>query len=189
MTFAIDGLEDTHAIYRRGSQWHKLIANIKAYSKSNHSNFSINALIFKHNEDQVDKIVALAKSLGAYKINLKYTSRGINPNTPYLKLSRKPTVRKTEGRIACIALERSSLFLSADAIFYPCAYIGYSLYAYNKQTRDSITNLSTEAIQYTPFDPRLPICHQSCTVQENGISTTSNRNYQTILFKKPLWEL
>lgn len=54
MTFSVDGLEDTNHLYRRNVVWHKLEANIKAFTK--HSPKSAwDFLIFKHNEHQLEE--------------------------------------------------------------------------------------------------------------------------------------
>jgi MoaA/NifB/PqqE/SkfB family radical SAM enzyme len=61
--FSIDGLEDTHKLYRVGADYNKAMANAKAFiqggGKAGHR-----CLVFKHNEHQLEDIVAFSKEIG-----------------------------------------------------------------------------------------------------------------------------
>lgn len=64
--FAIDGLEDTNHIYRRGVSWIKLIENVKIFIE--HNGFAQwRAIVFDHNKYQLSKMAELAKNLGFSK--------------------------------------------------------------------------------------------------------------------------
>lgn len=61
--FAIDGLEDTNHMYRRGVDWGKLISNVKAYI--NAGGFAQwSWLKFRHNKHQIEEAEQLSKDLG-----------------------------------------------------------------------------------------------------------------------------
>lgn len=61
--FAIDGLEDTNHLYRRGVEWDKLINNVKAYiDAGGHAQWSW--LRFNHNKHQLEEARQLSVDLG-----------------------------------------------------------------------------------------------------------------------------
>lgn len=65
IVFSVDGLEDTNHIYRRGVQWDKLYANMKAYSDNGgHGRGIWEWLLFEHNQHQVEEARKLAEELG-----------------------------------------------------------------------------------------------------------------------------
>jgi len=61
--FALDGLEDTHEIYRRGTSWHKVIENATAYIKSGGPAYW-QFIPFEHNQHQIGDCIKLSKQLG-----------------------------------------------------------------------------------------------------------------------------
>ena len=61
--FAVDGLEDTHSIYRRNTNFNKLIKNIKAFTQAN-GNARMVTTVFQHNVHQLEEIKQLAKDIG-----------------------------------------------------------------------------------------------------------------------------
>jgi len=63
--FAIDGLEDTHHLYRRNTSFKKICENIKAFTNAG-GVAEVITTAFDHNLEQLDKITELAKELGAY---------------------------------------------------------------------------------------------------------------------------
>ena len=72
--FGIDGLEDTHHLYRIGTDYNKIIDNAKAFISAGGS--AIWQFIkFKHNEHQVEEAQQRAKELGFNNFILKESSR------------------------------------------------------------------------------------------------------------------
>ena len=51
--FAIDGLEDTHSIYRQGTNWKKIIDNVMTFVDAG-GKARWDMLVFQHNEHQVE---------------------------------------------------------------------------------------------------------------------------------------
>jgi len=68
--FSIDGLEDTNHIYRRNVRWEKVIENATAYLSTG-ANAEWDALIFKHNEHQIEEMETLSKKMGFSTITFK----------------------------------------------------------------------------------------------------------------------
>lgn len=61
--FGIDGLSDTHALYRRGIDWDKRIENLKAFNSAG-GNSIWKCIVFDYNINQLDTMSLTAKELG-----------------------------------------------------------------------------------------------------------------------------
>ena len=62
VNFAVDGLKDTHSIYRRRTDFDKIIENIKSFNQAGGNGRMIMTL-FEHNKHQVSELKDLAKDL------------------------------------------------------------------------------------------------------------------------------
>ena len=72
--FGIDGLEDTHAIYRIGTSYNKIINNAKAFIHGGGRAYW-QFIIFDHNAHQVEQAQQLANELGFEKFFVLYQDR------------------------------------------------------------------------------------------------------------------
>jgi|688.fasta_scaffold11777_23 hypothetical protein len=63
LTFAIDGLQDTLSLYRVGVDYKTVISNAKAFIRGG-GTAEWRMLVFKHNEDQIEKCKSLSKIYG-----------------------------------------------------------------------------------------------------------------------------
>lgn len=72
--FAIDGLGDTNHIYRRNTNWDKIMSSVNTFVAAG-GRAEWDYIVFKHNEHQVEDARALADSLGFALFNVKPTSR------------------------------------------------------------------------------------------------------------------
>lgn len=70
VVFAVDGLEDTHSIYRRKTVFSKIIENTKAFT-ANDGRANVTMTLFEHNKHQVKEVEALAEECGAIMFNLR----------------------------------------------------------------------------------------------------------------------
>jgi MoaA/NifB/PqqE/SkfB family radical SAM enzyme len=78
VAFAIDGLEYTHELYRRNTDFNKIIENACAFIQAGGSAEWV-MTIFKHNEHQVDDCSSLAVHYGFSKFTSRYNNR---PHVP-----------------------------------------------------------------------------------------------------------
>ena len=68
--FSMDGMKDTHSIYRVRTNWEKLCENIRAFA-STMGRARVCMTAFKHNIHQVKEVEALAEELGAIEFELR----------------------------------------------------------------------------------------------------------------------
>jgi sulfatase maturation enzyme AslB (radical SAM superfamily) len=74
VVFGIDGLADTHALYRVNTDFLKIIQNAKAFISAG-GDARWDMLVFKHNEHQVHDCETMSKNLGFTHFYTKHTSR------------------------------------------------------------------------------------------------------------------
>jgi MoaA/NifB/PqqE/SkfB family radical SAM enzyme len=140
VTFGIDGMSDTHSLYRIATDWHKIIENAQEFI-SNGGQAEWHMLVFKHNEHQIDNCRSLSNKLGFYKFTVKNTSRFKNDRwavlddngipTHYLE----PTIKSksmvhlvqesltSASCISCKAKEQHQLYISANGNVSPCCWL------------------------------------------------------------------
>jgi len=72
--FSMDGMEDTHHIYRRKTSHSKLVDNIKTFASAGGSAHIIMTL-FEHNKHQIEEVKELARELGAVQFDTRTSHR------------------------------------------------------------------------------------------------------------------
>ncbi len=76
--FALDGLADTHALYRQDTDWHKIIKNAQTFiAAGGHAIWRF--VPFDHNRHQEAQCQQLAKDLGFVKFENIYDGRSRTP--------------------------------------------------------------------------------------------------------------
>jgi len=78
VNFAIDGLEDTHHLYRRNTNWQQIINNAKAYIDAG-GNAEWTMTIFEHNQHQVDSCKQMSIDLGFLNFYGRHSDRKVVP--------------------------------------------------------------------------------------------------------------
>ena len=72
--FAVDGFKGKHELYRRNTDFDKIIENIKAYVSAG-GVAKVDSLVFKHNEHEVDDLEKFLLGIGVHSVNFKSTKR------------------------------------------------------------------------------------------------------------------
>lgn len=151
--FSIDGLEDTNHIYRRGTQWARIMESVAAFIGAG-GRAEWDFIVFRHNEHQIDEARALADKLGFRRFFLKKTSRffargGVsekqvrerdgaaayvieepenpsfrNPAVVRLVEAGRFSSYQAETAITCKATAHSRLYVSAEGLVFPCCWTG-----------------------------------------------------------------
>jgi len=158
--FSIDGLEDTNALYRRNTQWSKIMESVTSFIAAG-GRAEWDFIVFRHNEHQIDEAHALAEKLGFRRFFLKKTSRFFSQGgvagrqvierdgapayvieEPENPLYRNPAVAElvrigkhsdyqAEADIHCKAVAHGRIYVSAEGAVFPCCWTG-ALYPPNR---------------------------------------------------------
>jgi hypothetical protein len=146
--FAIDGLADTHSLYRIGTDYNTIIRNAQAFMSAG-GIAKWMYIKFKHNEHQVDTARKLAKELGFKSFDVK-TSKRFGKKFPvldkqgqvthYIEQPNDSTVKPVEFidlkdykswkvDVSCFTLDSKQLYIDANGHLMPCCLIASFLYA------------------------------------------------------------
>jgi MoaA/NifB/PqqE/SkfB family radical SAM enzyme len=157
--FGIDGLEDTHSLYRIGTNWKKIIENASIFI--NAGGIAIwDMLVFDHNKHQVDDCQLLANKLGFKNFNIKHTSRfrdeylkvltkeGLTSHNIYpsdkskhLKQTIDNYDTSLHNNITCKVLKDKSIYINSQGYVIPCCWLDiHSMYPMHKSKIDILDN-------------------------------------------------
>lgn len=154
--FAIDGMETTNEIYRRGTNWHLIMKNAASFiNAGGHADWDF--LIFKHNEHEVSAARALSEKMGFQNFYTKKTNRFVDPDSSiilekfpvkdrfgkieyYLEQPSKMnrcsgdasvvrTILDDKIEIACRSSQEKSIYVSAEGFVFPCCWTAFQIYS------------------------------------------------------------
>jgi MoaA/NifB/PqqE/SkfB family radical SAM enzyme len=72
VVFAVDGMEDTHSLYRRKTNFNKIIENIKAFT-SHGGRANVTTTLFEHNKHQLKEIEQVAWDTEAVYFTMRHS--------------------------------------------------------------------------------------------------------------------
>jgi sulfatase maturation enzyme AslB (radical SAM superfamily) len=142
VVFGIDGLADTHSLYRIGTQYSKIISNAQTFIQAG-GEAEWHMLVFAHNEHQVGACQHTADQMGFKKFITKHTTRFVNNKFHVIDASGKTTnillpSAKSKSMIAsvkegcssteilCKAVVYKQLYVSANGNVNPCCWLDLS---------------------------------------------------------------
>lgn len=157
--FALDGLEDTHSLYRQDTLWATVIKNAKIFIE--HNGEAVWQFIkFDHNKHQIDECRTMSNQLGFTEF---YIVDGDRTNAPVFKkngsfshvignytgntdfnqllhnkkhdevLLEDITADRTEYKsLSCETINRKSIYVAANGDVSPCCYMGFYPSTYGK---------------------------------------------------------
>lgn len=155
--FAIDGLENTHSIYRQKTDYNKIIANATAFINAGGS--AVWKMIkFDHNKHQINDCEKISKQLGFKKFKLVDHGRNSGPvfddqgklvrvlgnftgSTElqhYLDVIENGDMLiediwdKPKNTISCHSINSQSIYISSEGEVYPCCFMGFNPRKYGK---------------------------------------------------------
>jgi len=152
VVFCIDGLDDTHHLYRRNTSYKKIMENAESFI-GNGGKALWQYIVFKHNEHQIRKAKSLSESLGFQSIKFMYSERfdvdskfKVFENNEHLydlekstkqkllrekldsnhgeKYWKKLFLKRDPGKVECIWSHRKEIYIHSDGNVYPCCMIG-----------------------------------------------------------------
>ena len=129
MVFALDGLADTHRLHRKGTDFHAIVQNLRAFVSAGgpaHWKF----IAFAHNEHQIEAAEAFAEEIGCSRFYV-VSSRDNNQDLRKAETIDFKTKRELfrsrwaklpahERRAVCKPLENKSIYIAADGTVHPC---------------------------------------------------------------------
>lgn len=152
--WALDGLADTHKLYRQDTDWHRIIHNARAYiNAGGHAIWRF--IPFKHNRHQIDQCRTLAKELGfAYFENIDegrnngpvfardgefshWLGDPWNEDIPEIEPLVESHITWFDHRtikldkdvtplnMVCQHKRIKEIYLAADGSIYPCCFLGF----------------------------------------------------------------
>ena len=151
--FGIDGLEDTHHLYRVGTSFKKIIENAKSFILAG-GKARWNFITFKHNEHQLEDARQMSKDLNFTSFQEKQTSRFIGqdyfevldknskethrlelPTAKKIPFISKETVENYKEvinscTIDCEVETTKSVFIDAQGHLWPCCFLAGVPYHY-----------------------------------------------------------
>lgn len=141
VVFGIDGLADTHSLYRVGTDWNKIIENAKNFIVSG-GDARWDMLVFEHNEHQVEECDKLANDLGFNLFTQKHTTRfkdgkfdvldedynithTLYPSKKSLEMIAPAKAAQQEilPTITCKAKQDNQIYVSANGNVSPCCWL------------------------------------------------------------------
>lgn len=154
--FSIDGLEDTNAIYRKNSNWAKLMSNVESFIAAG-GKAHWDMLVYRHNEHQVDACEQLAREMGFKWFRAKVSKRPLVDRLEAPVHWQLPVV-ETTGKIECHALAEKSMYMDAQGRLSPCCWLG------SRQTDFITDDLATVKETWRTDNPN-PVCARNCSKQ------------------------
>jgi len=146
--FALDGLADTHSIYRIGTNYNMILRNATAFiNAGGHAEWMF--IRFKHNEHQVDTARSISQQLGFKNFSTKdskrfgkqypvldkkgnieyYIEPPTNSRIKPVEFKDLKDYKQWKNDIGCFTLESKELYIDANGYLMPCCLIGSFLYA------------------------------------------------------------
>lgn len=151
--FRLDGLEDTHHLYRQYTDFNLIIKNAKKFiSAGGHAVWAF--ILFKHNDHQIAAAKKLSQDLGFKEFTIVDAGRNTGPvfnrdktyshslgdyngsknfddlYTHHLHYVDKPEItilnaEQPNRTIDCYAKKQREIYVTANGEVYPCCWLGF----------------------------------------------------------------
>lgn len=153
VVFGIDGLEDTHELYRISTNWSNILENAKAFIDAG-GQAEWHMIVFQHNEHQINECKNLSEDLGFKHFQVKHTTRfenkkfhvldnhGKTINVLYPSQKSKEMINGVRAylddvnpEIKCKAKNQKQFYISSDGHISPCCWLDFSWILPKQDTR------------------------------------------------------
>ena len=168
--FCIDGLEDTHSIYRRNTVYSTVIRNAEAFIGSGgHAVWKM--IDFDHNRHQHGQAQAIATQMGFKEFELIDHGRSQGPiydkDKNIVFVMGKPDITdfdvifdqlanpnavtdidnhpiEIKSPINCEAVEKKSIYITSVGEVYPCCYLGFAPKTFGHGSHNYLNAVNTQ---------------------------------------------
>lgn len=178
IVFALDGLADTHSIYRVGTSFDVVLQNASTFINEG-GNAHWVMIRFKHNQHQVNDAKLMAKQYKFNKFSVKDTTRfglqhtTLQPATDTQVVFFDVDVFKQSYKnasIDCYALKSKEIYIDADKHVYPCCYLAMGKYYNSHESElENIFTTQYEKTEHLFTDARLGLFE--CTSKWKNFDT------------------
>ena len=199
VTFALDGLEDTHHLYRVGTTFENVTRNAKSFIRAGGRAEWV-FIRFKHNEHQVEEARRLASEWGFEKFTVKNSSRFIlEPTVKVVDRDGKETHRIEPASdtplkfidkkvidaykqvvdssvIECKVQKNKEVYIDAYRNLYPCCWIASVPYSYIEQ--DGALEVRTE--MYKQHQELIESLGDTNTLKRSVEEIINSTEYQSV---------
>ena len=130
INFDLDGLADTHHIYRINTKFENVFENAKSVIGTNRPQVHWKYIVFEHNKHQVEEARQLAEDVGFTTFSTVKTSRDVfAPKTGVFVHSKKTKVyEKAERQIHCVWENWGKWYISPEGLVFRCCWTGGHYY-------------------------------------------------------------
>jgi MoaA/NifB/PqqE/SkfB family radical SAM enzyme len=130
INFDLDGLSDTHHIYRINTDFDKVLLNAQSVIATNRAQVHWKYIVFEHNKHQVDEARELAKTSGFTTFSTVKTSRDVfAPKTGQFVHSKKTQeYTQAEKKIHCVWDDWGKWYVAPDGLVFRCCWTGGHYY-------------------------------------------------------------
>jgi MoaA/NifB/PqqE/SkfB family radical SAM enzyme len=169
VVFSIDGLSDTNHIYRRNTNWTKIMENAGAYiSTGAYAHWDM--LVFDHNKHQLETAQKTAKEMGFTWFRSKLTDRWDSYQiNNVLQPAEKPLIVDYNNieKINCEKDRDRSVFIDYTGKVWPCCHMASAYLSHiGKNKHSDIKEFNNEELmqQYSIRLEKNPfyVCKRSC---------------------------
>jgi sulfatase maturation enzyme AslB (radical SAM superfamily) len=168
--FCLDGLEDTHSIYRRNTVYSTVIRNAQTFiAAGGHAIWKM--IKFDHNSHQQAQAEQLSIDMGFKQFELIDHQRNVGPvfdadkklvfvmgtpdltdfDTIYEQRARQDAVADVAGcpepiktPISCEAIETKTVYINSIGEVYPCCYLGFNPRTYGHGSANYLNVVNTQ---------------------------------------------
>ena len=171
VSFCIDGLEDTHSIYRRNTLYSTVIRNAETFIGAG-GRAIWNMIEFDHNQHQIEQCKKLSEDMGFERFDLIHQGRTRGPvydtqgklvyimgpgtadeynfkthlGTRTTQVITIKDVTQDIKPIRCQVQQRQEIYVASTGDVYPCCYLGAHPQAYGQGTDMYPANQQVKAI-------------------------------------------
>jgi len=130
INFDLDGLQDTHHIYRVNTQFDKVFSNAQSVIATNRPQVHWKYIVFEHNKHQVETARQIAIDAGFTTFSTVKTSRDIfaPKSGSFVHAKKTDAYLNAEKKIRCVWGDWGKWYISPEGLVFRCCWTGGHYY-------------------------------------------------------------